>query len=194
MRPITVPMGRIRQLDSHLMLFYTGIKRTASDVAKSYVEDLDKKKTQLRIMKELVKEGIRVLNSTGDIAPFGELLHETWQVKRKLSSKTTNSEVDDIYDRARKAGALGGKLTGAGGGGFMLMFAPPERQEEIKKALSELICVPFKLEPAGSQIIFFDPEEDYSEAEAARASQAPRVFRELTEVERKDERKDERSA
>ena len=187
-RPITVPMGRIRQLDSHLMLFYTGIKRTASDVAKSYVEDLDKKKTQLRIMKELVKEGIRVLNATGDITPFGELLHETWQVKRKLSSKTTNSDVDDIYDRARKAGALGGKLTGAGGGGFMLMFAPPERQEAIKKVLSELICVPFKLEPSGSQIIFFDPEEDYSEAEAARASQVPRGFRELNEVERKDER------
>ena len=187
-RPITASVERIAELNSHLMLIYTGIKRTAADVAKSYVEDLDKKKTQLRIMKQLVEEGISVLIGGGDITPFGELLNEAWQVKRELSSKTTNSEVDAVYDRARAKGALGGKLTGAGGGGFMLLFVPPDRRQAVKDELHELIHVPFSMESTGSQIIFFDPEEDYSKAETDRDERPKQVFRELADVERRDER------
>ncbi len=182
--PVLVPPERVRELNEHLILFYTGIKRTASDVAKTYVEDLDKKKSQLRVMRNLVDEGLSTLTSGRDLNAFGELLHEAWQMKRSLSAKTTNAEVDDVYARARAAGAVGGKLTGAGGGGFMLMFAPPDRRKAVKEALRDLIYVPFQMESSGTQIIFYDPEEDYSEYEARRALEPKRVFRELSEVER----------
>lgn len=185
-RPVTVTPERRREFDRHLMLFYTGIQRTASDVAKTYVEDLESKKSQLRIMTNLVDEGLAVLTGGGDIQTFGELLHETWQLKRSLSKLTSNRDVDEIYAAARAAGALGGKLTGAGGGGFMLLFAPPEQQEAVQRALGHLIHVPFKIENSGSQIIFFDAERDYSQVEAERASAPPQVFRELSEIRREE--------
>ena len=119
-------------------------------------------------MQQLVDEGIAILNSDGDIVAFGDLLREAWETKRSLSSNISNSHVDDLYRRALSAGARGGKLLGAGGGGFLLLFATPERQEEIREELSELIHVPFNFEFAGSQIIFFDPEVDYSAEEKAR--------------------------
>jgi D-glycero-alpha-D-manno-heptose-7-phosphate kinase len=178
--PMTLPRERVQHLNDHLMLFYTGIKRTASDVAKSYVTDIDSKKRQLRIMRDLVEECVALLNSGHDLAGFGHLLHEAWQAKRSLSAQVTNSDVDVIYDTARKAGALGGKLTGAGGGGFMLLFAPPECHDTIREHLNKILHVPFKFEFAGSQIIFFDHEQDYTAAETARSNQAIRAFRELT--------------
>jgi D-glycero-alpha-D-manno-heptose-7-phosphate kinase len=181
-RPVTISPERRLDFDRHLMLFYTGIKRTASDVARTYVEDIETKKAQLRIMANLVDEGLAVLTGGSDIGAFGELLHETWQLKRSLSRLTTNDEVDAIYSTAREAGALGGKLTGAGGGGFMQLFTPPERQEQVKRALSHQIHVPIKIENSGSQIIFFDAERDYSKVEAERAGGPRHVFRELSEV------------
>jgi D-glycero-alpha-D-manno-heptose-7-phosphate kinase len=120
-----------------------------------------------------------ILNGGQDLTHFGELLHEAWQAKRSLSAKVSNSHVDELYDRALSAGAVGGKLTGAGGGGFLLLFAPPDRQEEIREELNNLIHVPFKFEFSGSQIIFFDPEEDYSAEEKARAHQQVQSFQEL---------------
>ena len=180
-RPVVAAQERIAELSSHLMLFYTTIKRTASEIAKTFVDDLDKKKSQMRIMKTLVKEGLRVLGGNDDINAFGELLDEAWQIKRGLSHKTSNSQVDGIYERARAAGAIGGKLTGAGGGGFMLLFVPPERQEAVKAALDDLIWVPFQMEKAGAQVIFYDPEDEYADVDAGGASR--RVFRELAEIE-----------
>src|ERR1700741_4061003 len=115
-RPMTLPEERFKELNSHLMLFYSGIKRTASNVADSYVNALDDKRRQLRIMKEMVDEAIAILNSGQDIRAFGELLHEAWQAKRSLSGEVSNSYVDDLYEQARRAGAIGGKLIGAGGG------------------------------------------------------------------------------
>jgi D-glycero-alpha-D-manno-heptose-7-phosphate kinase len=106
-------------------------------------------------------------------------MHEAWHVKRSLSDKVSNSEVDHIYQRAIDAGAIGGKLTGAGGGGFMLLFMPPDRHSAVREALSHLINVPFKFDFSGSQIIFFDPEEDYQALEQARAGQTIQSFREL---------------
>jgi len=178
-RPVTISRERIQELNSHLMLFYTGIKRTAADVAQTYVNDIANKKRQLRITKGLVKEGLAVLSSNQDLTAFGELLHEAWKVKRSLSDKVSNSEVDTIYQRAIDAGAIGGKLTGAGGGGFMLLFVPPDRHSAVREALNHLIYVPFKFEFSGSQIIFFDPEQDYQALERARAGQPIRSFREL---------------
>ena len=142
------------------------------------MSDIEDKKPQLRITKDLVKEGLAVLSSSQDLTAFGELMHEAWQVKRTLSDKVSNSEVDALYDCARQAGAIGGKLTGAGGGGFMLVFVPPDRHSAVSEALSQLILVPFKFESSGSQIIFFDLEEDFHSTEQRRAVQAIRSFRE----------------
>lgn len=178
-RPITIPPERMTELNSHLMLFYTGIRRTASNVADSYVNGIDARKRQLRIMRDLVEESISILSSGHDIIGFGELLHEAWEAKRSLSSMVSNPDVDRIYEQAQSAGATGGKLTGAGGGGFILFFVPPSKQRQVRERLNTLIHVPFKFEFSGSQIIFFDLEEDYSTEEEIRAGQPVGVFREL---------------
>jgi len=183
-RPVTISSERMRELSSHLMLFYTGLKRTASDIAASYTADLESKRQQLRITKDLVEEGISILISGQEITAFGKLLHEAWQIKRSLSSLVSNPIVDEIYAEAMTAGALGGKLAGAGGGGFMLLFVPPSRQTAVKERLAKLINVPFKFEFSGSQIIFFDPETDYQEEELARSQQKIVSFRELSEIQR----------
>lgn len=183
-RPVTVSPCRITELNSHLMLFYTGIKRTASNIADSYVTAIEAKKRQLRIMKDLVEESLSILSEDQDITAFGELMHEAWQAKRSLSSKVSNNEVDDLYNLAKSAGAIGGKLTGAGGGGFLLLFVPPPAQEKVKAKLDKLIHVPFKFEFSGSQIIFFDMQEDYSELDRRRATQRIGAFRELAEMQR----------
>lgn len=178
-QPITLSHDRLTQLQSSLMLFYTGIKRTAHEVASTYVPTIDEKAKELRALSQLVDEGIRVLGSGGDLDDFGKLLDEGWQVKRSLGAKVANAEVDDIYARARAAGALGGKITGAGGGGFCLLYVPPERQPHVVRALDRLIQVPFRFDFGGSQIIFWDPEKDYSVEERTRAAQSVQAFREL---------------
>lgn len=180
-KPMTLPSERLRELNAHLMLFYTGIKRTASDIAESYVQDIESREQQLRTMSDMVKEGIAILNDGQDITRFGELLNEAWQAKRSLSSRVSNSHVEEIYNQAMSAGAIGGKLIGAGGGGFMLLFVPPSDQNKIREKLAKLVCVPFKFGFSGSQIIFFDQEEDYSAEEKARASRPIHAFQELTD-------------
>ncbi|MHC1769174.1 MAG: kinase [Verrucomicrobiia bacterium] len=177
--PITLAPERLKLLNDHLLLFYTGIKRTASDVAASYVQAIDGRKKQLELMSQLVTQSLQVLNSDGSLLPFGELLHQSWQAKRSLSDKVSNDQIDQLYESARSAGAIGGKLLGAGGGGFLLLFAPPERHPEVKAKLSRLIHVPFEFEFSGSQIIFFDPEEDFAEHDRARSRQKIEAFREL---------------
>lgn len=178
-RPVTVTPDRVRELNFHLMLFYTGIKRTASDVAATYVNDIDDRRRQLRLMKDLVEESISIVNNGQDLTTFGELLHEAWQAKRSLSATVSNPHVDEIYDLAISAGAVGGKLIGAGGGGFLLLFVPPHHQNAVQGKLNKLIHVPFKFEFSGSQIILFDREQDYSAEERARAGGPLLAFREL---------------
>jgi len=178
-RPMTLTQERIEELNSHLMLFYTGIIRTASNVAESYVNDIEARKQQLRIMNDLLEESITVLNKGKDITDFGKLLREAWQVKRSLSTEVSNSNVDGMYNQAISAGAIGGKLTGAGGGGFMLLFVPLEKQMEVRERLNGLIYVPFKFESAGSQIIFFSQQKDYSILEKERCKQQVRSFVEV---------------
>jgi len=179
--PLVLPPGRVAELKSHLLLVYTGIARTAADVARSYVARIETRRRQLRMMKELVDESINVLAGGLNILPFGELLHEAWLAKRSLSSIVSNPEVDDLYDRALGAGAMGGKLTGAGGGGFLLLFAPPDRHRDILDALDGRIHVPFEFEPSGSQIVFYEPGVDYREAEQARDRSPCSSFRELAQ-------------
>lgn len=182
-RPVTLPPARVQELSSHLMLFYTGIKRTASDVARSYVACIEERARELCLMRELVDESLTVLGSDRAITDFGELLREAWEIKRRLSQSVSNARVDAIYRSARAAGAIGGKLAGAGGGGFLLLFVPPSRQPEVLEALSDLVYVPFRFESLGSQIIFCDPQEDFSALEARRARQTVNLFEELCSEE-----------
>ncbi len=161
-KPITISSHRLGELQDHLMLFYTGIARTASDIAKSYVNDIEERHVQLDRMQALVTNAYELLNSRQDIKDFGKLLDESWQVKRTLSSTVSNSKIDALYKRALSSGALGGKILGAGGGGFLLLFVPPAHQAKVRKEFNKLIYVPFKFEYEGSQIIFFDKQDDYT--------------------------------
>ena len=181
--PITVGRQRLTELNSSLMLFYTGVRRMSSDVAGSYVNGLEERRRQLRIARDLVDEGIAILASDRDLRQFGELLHEAWEAKSSLGPLVSNPHIDEMYGAARKAGAVGGKLTGAGGGGFLLLYVPYEHHDAVREALSQYICVPFRFDFSGSQIIFADAEEDYAEAERTRTSQTIRPFRDL-QVER----------
>ncbi len=182
-QPVTLSAQRIEELDSHLMLFYTGIKRTASDVAKSYVDGLSKRRMLLKQIQKMVDEGTGILKGNDNICQFGELLHESWMLKRGLSSQVSNNDVDELYDRAREAGAVGGKITGAGGGGFLLLFVPPSQQKKVRETLSDRIHVPFSFESRGSQIIFYEPErEDYIKLERDRTKRVIRSFKELDSI------------
>ncbi|HUP76417.1 MAG TPA: hypothetical protein VM282_25500 [Acidimicrobiales bacterium] len=174
-----VPVGtsRLQELNDHLMLFYTGIRRTAQTVAKSYVDDIKSKHRQLRLMMDLTDEAVTVLNSGVDLKAFGFLLHEAWKAKRSLSAQVSNFDIDDIYEIAVRHGATGGKLLGAGGGGFFLVFAPPECHFAIREALHKLVYVPFRFEFGGSQVIFMDREQDYPDIDPDAAP--GRRFREL---------------
>lgn len=179
-RPMILPPDRVRELNAHLALFYTGIKRTASGIAESYVNGIDARSAMLHRMQDLVQQSCEVLAGATDLTAFGQMLHDMWLAKRSLSNQVSNAQIDGLYERARAAGALGGKLLGAGGGGFLLVFAPPERHAAIRQALGHLIHVPFAFERSGSQIIFFDQEEDFAEQEHARTTQCISAFRELS--------------
>jgi len=180
--PITLSHKRIKTLDENLMLFYTGIMRTAETVAKSYVENIHEKEEQLLRIHAMVDKGIQILKS-GDLHNFGLLLNEVWQEKRSLSKLVSNSYVDEIYAAALSAGALGGKLSGAGGGGFLLLYVPAERQPDVKKRFSHLLHVPFNFELNGSQIIFYDQHKEYKDEEWSQAENAPTPFVELKDIE-----------
>lgn len=183
--PVTLSAERLDEFNSHLMLFYTGIKRTASDVAKSYVEELDKKEESLKRLTEMVDEGLNILQGDLDLSEFGALLHESWMIKKGLSGEVTNPSLDNLYDRAMESGASGGKVTGAGGGGFMLLLVSPERQGEVREALSEQIHVPFRFESKGSQIIFYEPaREDFTDAEKDRDGRNIKTFTELDDLKK----------
>jgi D-glycero-alpha-D-manno-heptose-7-phosphate kinase len=177
--PVPLPPGRLEELQKHLMLFFTGVARTAAEVARSYVADLEARRRQLEVMRRLVDEGTDLLVSGLDLRGFGELLHEAWQTKRSLSPEVSSPDLDALYERARATGAIGGKLTGAGGGGFLLLFVPPPQRRAVLAALDGLIHVPFAFESAGSQIIFYEPGIDYREAEKARDRQPALALQEL---------------
>jgi D-glycero-alpha-D-manno-heptose-7-phosphate kinase len=177
--PVLLPRGRAEELDAHLMLCYTGFARTAARVAAGWVDGLQRKRRQLRILRDLVDESLELLAGDRPVACFGELLDEAWQLKRSLADGIATGEVDELYAAARAAGAIGGKITGAGGGGFLLLFAPPERQRAVAAALPGLVHVPFRFESQGSQIVFCEREPDYAAADAERRQNPVRAFREL---------------
>jgi D-glycero-alpha-D-manno-heptose-7-phosphate kinase len=158
LEPMVLPSERLELFQRHLMLFFTGFVRNASEIAGAQIANTPRRTSELRRMYELVGEAQQVLIGGGDLTEFGRLLHEGWTLKRRLSELVSTSQIDEIYERARSAGAVGGKLLGAGGGGFMLLFVPPERQTQVRRALAETLYVPFEFEHSGSQIIFYDPD------------------------------------
>jgi len=157
-QPITVEQQMFQQLQDHLMLLFTGFSRNASEIASEQIKNTSSKKTSLNAMLQMVDEAINILNGKGDLSDFGKLLHESWQLKRSLTDKISPPVVDEIYAAARDAGVIGGKLLGAGGGGFMLLFARPEEQPRIREKLGNLLYVPFRFENPGSQIIFYEKD------------------------------------
>jgi len=169
-RPMTLTQERLKELNSHIMLFFTGVNRTAEKIAQSYVSKIKQKKKQLLLMQEMVHEAIAILNSNNcDICDFGKLLHEAWMAKRSLSQLVSNSHVDDLYGLARASGAIGGKLLGAGGGGFIMLFVKPENQINVQDKLEKFLHVPFDFEVSGSQTIFVDQQQRYRNEEEERS-------------------------
>lgn len=158
--PVTVSKKRVNDLQSHLMLFFSGFARKASEIASEQVKQIFAKSAQLNEMRQMVDEAVNIVNSDADIIDFGKLLDQSWQLKKTLSKKITTSAVDEMYSKAINAGALGGKLCGAGGGGFMLLFVEPDKQAQVKLALKDYLYVPFSFENQGSQIIMYSPERE----------------------------------
>ncbi len=146
--------NRISELEEHLMLFYTGVQRTASDIAASYVGNFAKHQTLLNRMRIMVDEGTEILRSKGDLFQFGDLLDEAWQAKKMLGSKVSSPRIDAIYSAAKRAGAIGGKVLGAGGGGFILFFVPPERRGSVREELNSLREVSFEFEFRGREVVY----------------------------------------
>lgn len=158
-RPVTLSAARLREFQDHLMLFFTGFPRYSSEVAAEQIRNIPDRASELETLQAMVPEGIRILAENRPLADFGALLDEAWRIKRRLSARVTTSEVDAMYETARRAGALGGKLCGAGGGGFMLLFVEPDRQAHVRQALRDFLYVPFQIDWLGSQIILFQPNE-----------------------------------
>jgi D-glycero-alpha-D-manno-heptose-7-phosphate kinase len=142
-----------RQLDQSLLLFYTGVTRQASDILAEQRDNIADRLAVLREMKRLAVEG-RACLEAGEVDRLGELLHHSWLHKKQLASRISNGDIDAMYAAARKAGALGGKITGAGGGGFLLLHCPHRYQDRVRAALSGLRELPFRTERFGSKVIF----------------------------------------
>lgn len=154
--PITVGNDKLDMLQDHLMLFFTGLSRSASDIAAEQISKTKDKKNELKEMMGMVDHAIEILNENPcRFIEFGKLLHESWKLKKSITQLISNGQIDDIYETARRCGAIGGKLLGAGGGGFMLFFAEPDKQKKIKEKLKEYLYVPFRFEKLGTQIILY---------------------------------------
>jgi D-glycero-alpha-D-manno-heptose-7-phosphate kinase len=160
--PITIQQQKVDLLQSHLMLFFTGFARNASDIAGEQVKQTPNKRNELKAMSDMVDEAINILNrDSQDINDFGKLLDESWKLKKGLTKLISNGDIDEIYETAIKAGAVGGKLLGAGGGGFILFFAPPENHQRIREKLKSLLFVPFGFEKLGTQVILYSTQDFY---------------------------------
>lgn len=153
--PITINQAKLQDFQSHLMLFFTGFTRFASDIEAEKIKQISEKQKELTALRGLVDEAVDILNGDRDLLDFGKLLHESWILKKRLSDKVSTSHIDDVYETAMKNGSIGGKILGAGGGGFILFFVKPEERERLRKGLKDLLHVPFSFDNTGSQIIFY---------------------------------------
>lgn len=158
--PLIISPKRKRTLNENLMMFFTGFTRFSSDVQKANALDKKDKVKQLQEMYSLVSEAQSVLtDGNRDLNDFGKLLDVTWKLKRSTGSAVTTSFIDVLYDKGIKAGALGGKLLGAGGGGFLVFYVPKEKQPSVREAMKGLLYIPFEFENGGTRVIYFAPED-----------------------------------
>ncbi|MBM4133442.1 MAG: kinase [Nitrospira sp.] len=157
--PIILPKERLHEFQEHLMLCFTGFSRIASEVARSKIENFKSRHHELHRMREMVIEAIRVLQNTGaPIEDVGRMLHQSWLYKRSLSEKVSTPEIDHLYEEVMRMGAIGGKLLGAGGGGFLLLFVRPDLQPKVRERLKHLVHVPFRFENSGSRVVLYQPD------------------------------------
>ncbi len=157
-RPLPISAARKRALEEHLLLVFTGISRTASNVAKQQIAAIPTQTAALQRMQRLVYEAADILVNGRDIADFGALLHENWLLKRSLSPAISTPVVDELYETARRAGAIGGKLLGAGGGGFVLLCVRPHERQRVLDLLQNFLMVPFEIELSGTHIVMYEPD------------------------------------
>ena len=156
--PIIIHPDKKKVLNDSLMLFFTGVSRFSSEVQKDTMSNQKEKLVQLKEMLSLVNNAQDILeNKHSDLNDFGRLLHHTWELKRKTGGKISNGSIDALYERGLKAGALGGKLLGAGGGGFLLFYVEPDKRENLLKELDELMHVPFQFEDEGTSVVHYNP-------------------------------------
>ena len=157
--PIIISPNRKQELENNLLLFFTGFTRFSSDIQKSTKLNIKNKKKELFEMLSLVDEAQEILeNKNRNLDDFGKLLDKTWKLKKQTGNQITKSTIDEYYTKGIEAGALGGKLLGAGGGGFLLFYVRPENQSKVKEALSNLMEVPFNFENEGTRVIYYSPE------------------------------------
>lgn len=158
--PIIISKQKKEQLNNNLMMFFTGFTRFSSDVQKANASGkIDKTQQKLEMLR-LVDEAEKVLQSKeSNLDDFGYLLNTTWNLKRQTGSAISTNSIDELYDKGIKAGALGGKLLGAGGGGFLVFYVTPEKQESVRHAMQDLLYIPFKFENNGTKVIYYVPEE-----------------------------------
>lgn len=156
--PIVIHPDRKRLLNDSLMLFYTGVTRFSSEVQKDTMSNQQDKIAQLKEMLSLVDDAQAILeNKHSNFNDFGRLLDHTWRLKRKTGGKISNCTIDELYERGLKAGALGGKLLGAGGGGFLLFYIEPDKREALLREFDDLMQVPFLFENEGTSIVYYNP-------------------------------------
>lgn len=159
-RPIVISPERKAQLNNNLLMFFTGFTRFSAEIQKVNNETtIEEKKAKLKKMYNMVDKAEQILvNSKTDLDDFGRLLHETWKLKKQTGKAVSTDEIDKLYRQGIEAGALGGKLLGAGGGGFLLFYVQPEKQKAVRKAMKELLYIPFKFENEGTSIVHYSPE------------------------------------
>ena len=171
--PITISPERLDLFQKHLMLFFTGFARVASSIAAEQIQNIPKKETELHALQALVEEGMEILREGRDLREFGKIMNEGWQLKRTLSSKISNDGIDALYQKALDNGAIGGKLCGAGGGGFLLLFVEPGKQASVREALRDYLHVPFSFDWLGSRIIFYQPNPQDKGPDAVTGGREP---------------------
>lgn len=157
--PVIISPERKKQLNDHLMMFFTGFTRLSSEVQKVNAAGRQDKTAQLREMLALVDDAERVLtDKNADLDDFGRMLDHSWKLKRQTGAAVSTSGIDDLYAKGIAAGALGGKLLGAGGGGFLVFYVRPERQDSVRWAMRDLMHIPFEFENGGTRVIHYTPE------------------------------------
>jgi len=158
--PFILPAARRAELAQSLMLFFTGFSRFATDFAQDQIKNMNNRKNQLRMIRGMVDSAADILlDPKAPLRELGELMHQSWQIKRELAASVSNSQIDEIYEAGRDAGAVGGKLLGAGGGGFMVLLVDPEKRSQVRERLRKLIHVNVGFDSDGSKIVIYQPDE-----------------------------------